>query len=69
MAGVYLSEARNPVPPLPPYTLCTCILYAYPEVTLLRPYGDLPEMKLDYSITIEVKDLTKIANLQEFVVE
>jgi hypothetical protein len=24
-AGVYVSEAQNPIPPLPPYTLYTCI--------------------------------------------
>ncbi len=27
-AGVYLSEAQNPIPP-PPYTLYTCIQYTY----------------------------------------
>ncbi len=28
-AGVYLSEARNPIPPPPPYPLFTCIQYTY----------------------------------------
>jgi hypothetical protein len=37
----------------------------------MSPYGDLTEVKLDYCITIEVKNLNKkkIANLQAFSVE
>jgi hypothetical protein len=35
----------------------------------VSPYGDLVEIKLDYSIIIEVKNLTKIANPQAFTVE
>jgi hypothetical protein len=59
---------RTPYP-LPTPALCTCIQYAYPELTLLRSYGDLAEMKLDYSITTEVKFLKKIAYQQAFTVE
>jgi hypothetical protein len=33
---------------------------------LISSYGDLSEIKLDYSIIIEVTNLTKIANPQAF---
>jgi hypothetical protein len=37
---------------------------------LVSPYGDLTEVKLDYCITIEVKNFfEKIANPQAFSVE
>jgi hypothetical protein len=35
----------------------------------VSPYGDLGERKLNYSIIIEVKNLTKIANPQAFTEE
>jgi hypothetical protein len=35
----------------------------------VSPYGDLAEINLDYSITIAVKNSTKITNPQAFTVE
>jgi hypothetical protein len=36
---------------------------------LISSSGDFSEIKLDYSIIIEVKNLTKIANPQAFIAE
>ncbi len=45
------------------------VCQGYPEFPLVSPYGDLAEIKLDNWMTIEVKNLKKIANPQEFSVE
>jgi hypothetical protein len=45
------------------------VCQGYPEFPPVSPYGDLAEIKLDNWMTIEVKNLKKIANPQEFSVE
>jgi hypothetical protein len=42
---------------------------ALPELPQVSPNGDLAKIKFDYSIIIEVKILTKIANPHAFTVE
>jgi hypothetical protein len=37
-----------------------------PKLPLVSPYGDLADIKLDYSLIIKVKNLTKFADPQAF---
>ncbi len=41
----------------------------YPELSLVSPYGDLAQIKVDYCRTNEGKNLKKIANPQAFTLE
>ncbi len=40
-----------------------------PKLSLVSPCGDLAQIKLDYSVTIKVKNLTKTTYPQAFTVK